>query len=86
MRVNELEGIDVAILNPPRIGCERSLIESIAQKKPEKILYVSCDPATLARDLQILISKGYCLKSVHPFDMFPQTMHVETVALLQYCP
>jgi 23S rRNA (uracil1939-C5)-methyltransferase len=85
-KIAELEEIDVAILNPPRIGCERSLLEAIAEKKPQKILYVSCDPATLARDLNILIQKGYRLTAVQPFDMFPQTMHVETVALLTFLP
>lgn len=83
-KLNELGDIDVALLNPPRIGCARSLLEALLQKRPQRILYVSCDPATLARDLQILIEGGYRLERVQPFDMFPQTMHVETlVSLIQ---
>jgi 23S rRNA (uracil1939-C5)-methyltransferase len=81
-KVAELGKIDVAILNPPRKGCERSLLEALSEKRPQKILYVSCDPATLARDLQILVQKGYQLRPLQPFDMFPQTMHVECVAAL----
>jgi 23S rRNA (uracil1939-C5)-methyltransferase len=77
-----LEQIDVCVLNPPRKGCEKTVLEKLAQLKPKRIVYVSCDPATLARDLQLLCSSGYSLKYVQPFDMFPQTAHVESVALL----
>ena len=74
---------DVAVVDPPRSGCEQSLLETIAQTGPEKILYVSCNPATLARDLAFLRDKGYTVAKVQPVDMFPQTAHVETVCLLR---
>ncbi|MFI5334813.1 MAG: 23S rRNA (uracil(1939)-C(5))-methyltransferase RlmD, partial [Chlamydiales bacterium] len=82
-KIRKLEEVDVAVLNPPRGGCEASFLEALAQLKPKRILYVSCDPATLARDLQMLKQKGYTVDHVQPFDMFPQTMHVESVALLE---
>ena len=81
-KISLLGQIDVAIVNPPRKGCERVFLEALLEKRPRQILYVSCDPATLARDLQILTEKGYRLNIVQPFDMFPQTMHVECVASL----
>lgn len=68
-------------LNPPRKGCEESLLQVLLKQAPKTIIYLSCDPATLARDLKIL-SSSYTLESVHPFDMFPQTTHVETIAKL----
>ena len=73
---------DVVILNPPRKGCAEELLQKVIQSKPKKILYLSCDPATLARDLAILKSGGYSLDSVTPYDMFPQTSHVETLVKL----
>ena len=73
---------DVIVVDPPRKGCERSVLDTMIRMKPERIVYVSCDPATLARDLKILREGGYEVKSVQPVDMFPQTVHVETVALL----
>jgi 23S rRNA (uracil1939-C5)-methyltransferase len=82
--ISSLKHIDIAILNPPRKGCERSFLESLATLKPTKIIYVSCDPATLSRDLVILCEKGYKIGNVKPFDMFPQTVHVECVAVLQF--
>ncbi|MCH9614150.1 MAG: 23S rRNA (uracil-C(5))-methyltransferase RlmCD [Chlamydiia bacterium] len=72
----ELNQVDIAVLNPPRKGCERSVLEAMCAKT---LIYVSCDPATLARDLRILIDLGYEVEVVIPFDMFPQTAHVETV-------
>ncbi|EJP6472132.1 23S rRNA (uracil(1939)-C(5))-methyltransferase RlmD [Clostridium botulinum] len=73
---------DVVVVDPPRKGCEESLLEAIAVTKPKRIVYVSCDPGTLARDLGILTGLGYETKQVQPVDMFPQTAHVETVVLL----
>lgn len=73
---------DVVIVDPPRKGCDIKLLEAIAQMKPRKIVYVSCDPATLARDLNILDSLGYNTVEVQPVDMFPQTGHVENVVKL----
>ena len=84
-KISLLSTIDVAIVNPPRKGCDLVFLEKMAEKRPQRIIYVSCDPATLARDLQILTQKGYRLETVQPFDMFPQTMHVECVAALNLC-
>ena len=82
--ITTLTQIDVAILNPPRKGCESSFLEKLIQLKPSRIVYVSCDPATLARDLSFLCSKGYRIEGVQPFDMFPQTSHVECVVKLTF--
>jgi 23S rRNA (uracil1939-C5)-methyltransferase len=76
------EEIDFLLLDPPRAGCENVVIEGILTLRPREIAYVSCDPATLARDLKKLIASGYSLDSVAAFDMFPQTHHVETVVRL----
>lgn len=73
---------DVIILDPPRKGCQKELFDVIEKMNPKRIVYVSCDSATLARDLQILDEKGYIAKEVTPVDMFPRTPHVEAVALL----
>ncbi|MCI5052324.1 MAG: 23S rRNA (uracil(1939)-C(5))-methyltransferase RlmD [Simkaniaceae bacterium] len=73
---------DVVILNPPRKGCELAVLDAIAKKRPRRVLYVSCHPATLARDLAHLVDRGYSIARVKPFDMFPQTMHVETLVRL----
>jgi len=74
--------IDLVLLDPPRAGAEEDSINSIVALHPGRISYVSCDPATLARDLKELIAAGYQLDSIAAFDMFPQTHHVETVAHL----
>jgi 23S rRNA (uracil1939-C5)-methyltransferase len=74
--------IDFILLDPPRTGAESRVIEGVLGLKPRRISYVSCDPATLARDLRKLIAGGYTLHSLAAFDMFPQTHHVETVAIL----
>lgn len=73
---------DLLLLDPPRAGAEEDAINSILGFRPRRISYVSCDPATLARDLKYLIAGGYHLDSIAAFDMFPQTHHVETVAHL----
>ncbi len=75
-----------AILDPPRRGVEVSALDVLAQYKIPQILYVSCHPMTLARDIRILIEKGYCVESIQPFDMFPQTWHIETVVKLRIAP
>jgi 23S rRNA (uracil1939-C5)-methyltransferase len=80
--IRSVRGVDAVLLNPPRKGCEASLLEKLKTLCPEKIVYISCDPATLARDLKIL-SEKYAVETVQPFDMFPQTSHVETVVLLK---
>ena len=78
------EGIipDVIVVDPPRKGCDLTLLEAIIKAKPSRVVYVSCDSATLARDIQILAEGGYQLEVIQPVDMFCQTSHVETVALL----
>jgi 23S rRNA (uracil1939-C5)-methyltransferase len=73
---------DVVVVDPPRKGCGIELLEAIAKIEPKRIVYVSCDPGTLARDLGILRDLGYETKEVQPVDMFPQTGHVEVVTLL----
>lgn len=73
---------DVIVVDPPRKGCEESLLQTIVNMQPEKVVYVSCDSATLARDVKFLRAKGYELKDVTPVDQFPHTVHVETVCLL----
>lgn len=73
---------DVVILDPPRAGCEQPLLEAVVKAAPERIVYVSCDPATLARDIKWLGEHGYEFKEATPCDMFPWTGHVETVCLL----
>ena len=81
----EKEGVraDVIVVDPPRKGCDENLLSTMVKMQPERIVYVSCDSATLARDLRYLCDNGYELKRVCPADMFPQTVHVETVVLLQ---
>jgi 23S rRNA (uracil1939-C5)-methyltransferase len=74
--------IDFLLLDPPRTGSESRVIDGILQLAPKRICYVSCDPATLARDLRKIIAGGYSLDSLAAFDMFPQTHHVETIAHL----
>lgn len=77
-----LPPIDILLLNPPRKGCDISFLEGIQKISLKKIIYISCDPATLARDLNIIQSYGYEAKVAKPFDMFPQTSHVESVVLI----
>ncbi|WP_042351989.1 23S rRNA (uracil(1939)-C(5))-methyltransferase RlmD [Bacillus massiliigorillae] len=79
------EGIkaDVIVVDPPRKGCEESLLNTILAMKPKRVVYVSCNPGTLARDLRILEDGGYKTVEVQPVDMFPQTTHIESVACLE---
>ncbi len=74
---------NVVILDPPRKGCEESLLLTISQMKPERIVYVSCNPATLARDLKVLAGLGYSPRELTPVDIFPATSHVECVAAVE---
>ncbi len=80
----EKEGIrpTVVIVDPPRKGCDKALIETVARMAPDRVVYVSCDPATLARDCAVFSECGYTVTDVTPCDMFPRTSHVESVALL----
>lgn len=73
---------DVIVLDPPRAGCGEPVLDAIARTKPKRVVYVSCNPATLARDLAYLNERGYAPKKVQPVDMFSRTHHVETVVLL----
>jgi len=75
---------DVLVVDPPRKGCDEALLKTIIEMKPQKVVYVSCNPGTLARDLRILEDGGYQTVEVQPVDMFPQTMHVECVAHLEF--
>lgn len=79
------EGIhaDVIVVDPPRKGCDATLLKTIIEMKPKRVVYVSCNPATLARDLGILEADDYQTVEVQPVDMFPMTMHVECCALLK---
>ncbi|HEX5709604.1 MAG TPA: RsmD family RNA methyltransferase [Pyrinomonadaceae bacterium] len=81
-RAARLVPLDFVLLDPPRAGAEKPVIEVLTKLRPRSISYVSCDPATLARDLRALIAAGYALDTVRAFDLFPQTHHVETVARL----
>jgi tRNA/tmRNA/rRNA uracil-C5-methylase (TrmA/RlmC/RlmD family) len=75
--------IDVAVLDPPRTGCGREVLDALVELAPRRIVYVSCDPATQARDARSLADRGYVLAVLQPLDMFPQTSHIEVVALLE---
>ena len=79
-----ITGADVVILDPPRAGCEQPLLEAVVKAAPERIVYVSCDPATLARDIKWLGEHGYEFKEATPCDMFPWTGHVESIVLLSH--
>jgi tRNA/tmRNA/rRNA uracil-C5-methylase (TrmA/RlmC/RlmD family) len=76
---------DVIVLDPPRAGCEKDVLAILAEWKPRQLIYISCDPATQARDIRYLVDQGFLLQVLQPFDMFPQTKHIEVVALLAGC-
>ncbi|MGG1547730.1 23S rRNA (uracil(1939)-C(5))-methyltransferase RlmD [Bacillus paralicheniformis] len=78
------EGItaDTLVVDPPRKGCDEALLQTIIEMKPKRVVYVSCNPGTLARDLRVLEDGGYVTREVQPVDMFPHTSHVECVAIL----
>ena len=73
---------DVIILDPPRKGCDEALLTTVAEAEPERIVYISCKPSTLARDLKFIATKGYITQKITPVDMFPCTDHVECVVLM----
>ena len=77
---------DVVILDPPRAGCQAGALERLIELRPSRVVYVSCDPETLGRDLKVLCAESYSLDRVQPLDMFPQTQHVECVAVLRSRP
>jgi 23S rRNA (uracil1939-C5)-methyltransferase len=73
---------DVVVVDPPRKGCSPAVLKRIVELAPARVIYVSCNPATLARDLSLLEQAGYATTEVEPIDMFPQTFHIETIARL----
>ena len=79
-------GIDVLVVDPPRKGLDATARDAILKMQPPKVVYVSCDPATLARDVAELCGAGYTLEKAQAFDLFPRTFHVETVCLLSKKP
>ncbi len=76
---------DVVVVDPPRKGCDEVLLNTLVEMQPSRIVYVSCNPSTLARDLKYLSEKGFEVKEVQPVDMFPWTGHVECVIMMTYC-
>lgn len=81
--LKDLPKMNVVFLNPPRKGCDPLLLDALLHQKPSKIIYVSCDPATLARDVAHLVKETYVVDQIQPIDLFPQTTHVETLVLLK---
>ncbi len=80
--VSKFHNIDTVILDPPRKGCAESVLQDIIKLKPKKIIYISCNPTTFARDLTILMKHNYYLEKYELIDMFPQTFHIESIALI----
>lgn len=78
------ETADVVFMDPPRAGSTRKFIDSLAAMRPKKVVYISCNPETLARDLALLTKKGYAVRRICPVDMFPHTNHIETVVFLTH--
>ncbi|MBT3862656.1 MAG: 23S rRNA (uracil(1939)-C(5))-methyltransferase RlmD [Chloroflexi bacterium] len=79
------DSVDVLLLDPPRVGCHPDVLESVKKLQPKKVLMISCEPAAMARDLDLLCDGGmYKLDTVRPVDMFPQTRHVETISVLSF--
>lgn len=79
----EGKSANVVVIDPPRKGCDEKVLDTIVSMKPDRVVYVSCNPSTLARDLAYLDERGYKCVEIQPVDMFPHTMHVETVAKLR---
>lgn len=77
--------VDVVFMDPPRAGSDEAFLSSVVRLKPKRVVYVSCNPETLARDLKYLTKKGYRVEKAEAVDMFPFTSHVESVILMQYC-
>ena len=75
--------VDLVVLDPPRTGAKRAVVEQVVARRPRAAAYVACDPAALARDVAIFAEHGYLLRGLRAFDAFPMTHHVECVALLE---
>jgi 23S rRNA (uracil1939-C5)-methyltransferase len=73
---------DIVLLDPPRAGLDKAALDALMALQPPMIIYVSCDPSTLARDLKRMLEHGYTLQQVTPFDLFPQTYHIESISVL----
>ena len=82
IEAQQIEPPHVIIVDPPRAGLHTKTIEDLLDKNPEKIVYVSCNPSTQARDVKILCQNGFKLKKIRPVDMFPHTPHIENIATL----
>ena len=83
-KLNEMNvQVDVVIVDPPRKGCSKETMDAIFVMNPKRLVYVSCDPATLARDVKYLSENGYEAKVIQPVDLFPHTHHVETIVMLE---
>lgn len=80
--IKTIDNVDLIFVNPPRKGCDPTFIREMLRLQPRKIIYISCNPETLARDLKLLRHQGYAVEKIQPFDMFPQTVHVECVACI----
>jgi 23S rRNA (uracil1939-C5)-methyltransferase len=76
------EKIDVVITDPPRAGCSMKFLKSLIELSPKRVVYISCNPETLARDLNVLVKSGYRVKKIQGVDMFPHTNHIECVVAL----
>lgn len=83
--LSDMRHPDVIVVDPPRKGCDEACLSVMLKMRPERIVYVSCDSATLARDLRVLCNGGYEIKRIRGFDQFAQGVHVETVVMMQYC-
>ena len=79
---DEGESVNVVLMDPPRAGSDERFLTSLVALSPNKIVYISCNPETLQRDLHFLVRAGYKVKEIQPVDMFPHTNHVETVVLM----
>jgi 23S rRNA (uracil1939-C5)-methyltransferase len=74
---------EVVLADPPRAGLGKKVVGHLVRLQPDRLVYISCDPATLARDTKMLLDGGFFLRSIQPLDMFPQTFHIETVSLFE---
>ena len=82
--LNYIEPDSVVILDPPRAGCDKKLIKKLIEIKPKKIIYLSCNPITQARDVELLVLAGAKLNSLEGFNFFPKTPHIESLVSLEF--